>query len=151
MAHYNRLALPYNCHICNSQSVHQICTPCSEAFKRGLKVRLNSTRTYKNLDVHSIKFELGKYLTAEHMLPLSILMNQPTYHDYCIRNKTLPSSPPHEKADTLRSVHGIPIDIVTTSSYGYTFSDVSSRLPDRDPRSSRDKSPKNSPKSHVYK
>ena len=148
---YNRLALPYNCHICSSQSVHQICTPCSEAFKRGLKVRLNSTRTYKNLDVHSIKFELGKYLTAEHMLPLSILMNQPTYHDYCIRNKTLPSSPPHEKADTLRSVHGIPIDIVTTSSYGYTFSDVSSRLPDRDPRSSRDKSPKNSPKSHVYK
>ena len=148
---YNRLALPYNCHICSSQSVHQICTPCSEAFKRGLKVRLNSTRTYKNLDVHSIKFELGKYLTAEHMLPLSILMNQPTYHDYCIRNKTLPSSPPHEKADTLRSVHGIPIDIVTTSSYGYTFSDVSSRLPARDPRSSRDKSPKNSPKSHVYK
>jgi hypothetical protein len=141
---YNRLALPYNCHICSSQSVHQICTPCSEAFKRGLKVRLNSTRTYKNLDVHSIKFELGKYLTAEHMLPLSILMNQPTYHDYCIRNKTLPSSPPHEKADTLRSVHGIPIDIVTTSSYGYTFSDVSSRLPDRDPRS--DKSPK-----HIYK
>jgi hypothetical protein len=144
MAHYNRLALPYNCHICSSQSVHQICTPCSEAFKRGLKVRLNSTRTYKNLDVHSIKFELGKYMTAEHMLPLSILMNQPTYHDYCIRNKTLPSSPPHEKADTLRSVHGIPIDIVTTSSYGYTFSDVSSRLPDRDPRS--DKSPK-----HIYK
>ena len=141
---YNRLALPYNCHICSSQSVHQICTPCSEAFKRGLKVRLNSTRTYKNLDVHNIKFELGKYLTAEHMLPLSILMNQPTYHDYCIRNKTLPSSPPHEKADTLRSVHGIPIDIVTTSSYGYTFSDVSSRLPDRDPRS--DKSPK-----HIYK
>ena len=144
MAHYNRLALPYNCHICSSQSVHQICTPCSEAFKRGLKVRLNSTRTYKNLDVHSIKFELGKYLTAEHMLPLSILMNQPTYHDYCIRNKTLPSSPPHEKADTLRSVHGIPIDIVTTSSYGYTFSDVSSRLPARDPRS--DKSPR-----HIYK
>jgi hypothetical protein len=151
MAYYNRLALPYNCHICSSQSVHQICTPCSEAFKRGLKTRLNSTRTYKNLDIHNIKFELGKYLTAEHMLPVAILMNQPTYHDYCIRNKNLPSSPPHEKADTLRSVHGIPIDIVDSKTYGYSFSDVSARLPTRDPRSTRYKSPKNSPKSHVYK
>lgn len=137
MAYNNRLALPYNCHICSSQSLHQICTPCSEAFKRGLKVRLNSTRTYKNLDVHSIKFELGKYLTAEHMLPVAILMNQPTYHDYCIHNNTLPSSPPHEKADTLKSVHGIPIDIVNTINYGYTFSDVSARLPAHDTRSNK--------------
>ena len=105
---------------------------------------MSNKRTYKNLDVHNIKFELGKYLTREHELPLAILMNQPTYHDYCIRNKTLPSSPPHEKADTLRHVHGIPIDIVDSKAYGYTFSDVSSRLPARDPRSV------NSPK-HVYK
>jgi len=148
---YDRLALPFNCHICSSQSVHQICTPCSETFKRGLKTRLNPTRIYKKLDVHSIKYELGKYLTAEHELPLAILMNQPTYQDYCMANRDLPSSPLHEKADTLRHVHGIPIDIVDSKTYGYSFSDVSSRLPTRDPRSTRYKSPKNSPKSHVYK
>ena len=62
------------------------------------------------MDIHSMKYELGKWLTTEKSLPLAILMNQPTYQEYCMTNRNLPSTPPYEKGDSLHHVHGIPID-----------------------------------------
>lgn len=125
---YNSLSLPYHCHLCGTSSVHQICLPCEELFKRGLKTSLFITKTFKNMDIHSMKYELGKWLTREKTLPRSILMNQPTYYEYCMTNRNLPSTPPFTKGDSLHHVNGIPIDIVDYKTFGYIFSDVSMRL-----------------------
>jgi len=117
---------PYNCHLCGTSSVHQICLPCEDLFKRGLKTRLSITQMkYKKVDIHSIKYNIGKWLTTNRELPKSIIMNNPTYQVYCVTNTTLPSSPPHKKGDSLHHVHGIPISIVDVKGFGYDFSDTS--------------------------
>lgn len=117
----------YDCHICGYPSVHQVCTPCSNAYERGLKSRNVKiyTNKHKKLDVYSIKYNMGKYFTSMHSLPDVIEMNTPTYHDYCSVNSQLPTRPPHERGDSLTSINGVPIVIINDAGYGYAFRDSS--------------------------
>ena len=117
----------YDCHICGYPSVHQICTPCSNAYERGMKLRhvKLDTDKKKKLDIYSIKYNMGKYFTSTRSLPDVIEMNTPTYQDYCAINNMLPTRPPYEQGDSLTTVKGVPIVLVNDHAYGYSFRDSS--------------------------
>ena len=117
----------YDCHICGYPSVHQICTPCSNAYEREMKLRhvKLDTEKKKKLDIYSIKYNMGKYFTSTRSLPDVIEMNTPTYQDYCAINNMLPTRPPYEHGDSLTTVKGVPIVLVNDHAYGYSFRDSS--------------------------
>jgi hypothetical protein len=117
---------PYECAICRVGSVNQLCNPCSQLFERGLRTKLKIKNKLKKLDIHSIKYHMGRYFTETRSMPESIKMNVPTYSDYCSINWKLPKSPLWEDGDSLHTVTGVPINISHDKGYGYNFSDHSS-------------------------
>ena len=117
----------YDCQICGYPAAHQICTPCSNAYERGMKLRQVKLiiNKKKKIDIYSIKYNMGKYITSMGSLPDVIEMNTPTYTDYCAINNKLPTRPPYEHGDSLTTVKGVPIVLVNDYGYGYIFRDSS--------------------------
>lgn len=78
-------------------------------------------KKFSNLNVHSIRYNMGKYNTEHHAMPDGIVMNPPTYMEFRLVNATLPENPRDTMDDSFHSISGVKVYVVDSSRNGYEF------------------------------